>query len=199
MYFINFFFTIVLTLLLILLIPLSFLCMIIDGKLSNIFFYQIRIGINGNKLTVIKFKTFKVNNNNFNSDISNDQLNTFGVLFKKFGLDEIPQVINILKGEMSLVGPRCHAIIYENNYLKLLKNSPNSNFHIRNRRKVLPGLIGLSQIYGFRGDSNDDDEQKYLIRWRYKLDSFYVTNNSIGLNLKIILLYLKKLFLNNLK
>ena len=199
MYFINFFFTIVLVLLLILLIPLSILCMVIDGKLTNIFFHQKRIGINGNNITVIKFKTFKVNDNNFNSDVSNDQLNTFGVLFKKFGLDEIPQVINILKGEMSLVGPRCHAIIYENNYLKLLKNTPNSDLHIRNRRKVLPGLIGLSQIHGFRGDSNNYEEQKYLIRWRYKLDSFYVTNNSLGLNLKIILLYLKKLFFNNLK
>jgi putative colanic acid biosynthesis UDP-glucose lipid carrier transferase len=86
-------------------------------------------------------------------------------------LDELPQLINVIKGQMSLVGPRPHAVAHNEMYRKLIKG-------YMVRHKVLPGITGLAQIRGFRGETRDiaqmkgrvDYDLEYLRHWSIRLD-----------------------------
>lgn len=138
------------------------------------FFFQKRSGKNAKPFYIIKFKTMndkKDKEGNLLPD--NERLTKVGVLVRKTSLDEIPQFINILKGDMSLIGPRPLLPEYENFYDPIQKR----------RSEVTPGITGWAQVNG-----------RNAISWeeRFKLDVWYVDNISFKLDLKILFLTIKK-------
>jgi len=144
-----------------------------------IFFKQKRGGLNENPFYIIKFKTMK-NSNNKNINIKDDKRRTsnLGRILRKYSIDEIPSLINILKGEMSLVGPR--PLLFE--YHKLY------NVHQKKRFLVKPGITGWAQISG-----------RNSISWeqKFNLDIWYIENKSFYLDIKILVKTIAKIFYNN--
>ncbi len=137
-----------------------------DGKP---FFFQLRPGKNGVVFKIIKFKTMndkKDKNGNLLSDA--DRLTKVGKFVRKTSLDEIPQLINVAKGDMSLVGPRPLLT----NYLHLYNNFQNR------RHEVKPGISGWAQVNGRNAISWDK---------KFEYDVWYVDNISFILDVKIIL------------
>lgn len=141
------------------------------------FFFQLRPGKNGKIFKIIKFKTMndkKDSNGNLLSDA--ERLTKIGSFVRKTSLDEIPQLLNVIKGEMSLIGPR--PLLPQ--YLELY-----SDFQKR-RHEVKPGITGWAQVNGRNAISWDD---------KFILDVWYVKNVSFILDVKILLLTIKKVFL----
>ena len=146
-----------------------------DGKP---FFFQKRPGKNGVMFKIIKFKTMndkKDASGNLLSDA--ERLTKIGALVRKTSLDEIPQLINVLKGEMSLIGPRPLLPEYLNLY----------NDFQRRRNEVRPGISGWAQVNG-----------RNTISWEQKFDYdvWYVDHQSFLLDLKILLMTVKKVFVS---
>ena len=147
---------------------LIMVCLFIVNK-GKPFFFQDRVGKNGNVFKIIKFKTmndFKNENNDFLED---DLRKTkFGNFIRKTSLDELPQLINVLKGEMSFVGPR-----------PLLTNYFHMYSQFQNQRHLVQsGITGLVQVSG-----------RNSISWekRFELDVFYAKNCSFILDFKILM------------
>lgn len=140
------------------------------------FFFQKRPGKNERVFKIVKFKTMndkKDENGNLLSD--SERLTKIGSFVRKTSLDEIPQLINVLKGDMSLIGPRPLLIQYLPLYNEVQKR----------RHEVRPGITGWAQING-----------RNAISWQQKFeyDVWYVDNISLGLDIKILFLTLKKVF-----
>lgn len=156
--------------------PLIFLIIIlIKLKLgSPIVFKQKRPGLHGKPFTIYKFRSM-TDECDENGELFPDEerLTSFGKFLRKFSLDELPQIFNVIKGDLSLVGPRPLAI----EYLPLY-----SSFQAR-RHEVKPGITGWAQI---NGRNNISWERKF------ELDVWYVDNRSLFLDMKIILLTIKK-------
>jgi len=145
---------------------------------GNPFFFQERPGKNEHIFKVIKFKTmndFKDKKGNLLPD--KDRLTKVGLFIRKTSLDEIPQLLNVIKGDMSLIGPR--PLLVE--YLSLYNNEQ------KKRHNVKPGITGWAQING-----------RNAISWeeKFKLDIYYIENLSFLLDLKIIFLTLKKVIIS---
>jgi Undecaprenyl-phosphate glucose phosphotransferase len=166
---------------LILLSPLMLLAAIavmLDSK-GPIFFEQIRHGYNNKPIRVLKFRTMLANpETEFRQATSDDpRITRIGRIFRITGIDELPQLVNILRGDMSVVGPRPHAIPHNRMFIP----------HIRNfsrRHNVKPGLTGWAQVNGLRGET--DTLEKMQRRVEY--DLYYIDNWSLLFDLKIILL-----------
>ena len=140
------------------------------------FFFQRRPGLNERIFSIIKFKTMndkKDANGNLLSDA--ERLTPIGAFVRKTSLDEIPQLINVIKGDMSLIGPR--PLLPE--YLPLYSTEQ------KKRHKVRPGITGWAQVNG-----------RNAISWtkKFELDVWYVENISFLLDLKILFLTIKKVF-----
>ena len=157
---------------LIFLLPLMSLIylLVIINLGSPAFFLQERVGKDNKIFKMIKFRTMKNStdkNGNLLSD--NERVTKFGSFLRSFSLDELPELINILKGDMSLVGPRALLVQYLGLY---------NDEQIR-RHEVLPGLTGWAQING-----------RNSITWseKFKLDVWYVDNWSLWLDIKIFFL-----------
>lgn len=157
---------------LIFLLPLMSLIylLVIINLGSPAFFLQERVGKDNKIFKMIKFRTMKNStdkNGNLLSD--NERVTKFGGFLRSFSLDELPELINILKGDMSLVGPRALLVKYLGLY---------NDEQIR-RHEVLPGLTGWAQING-----------RNSITWseKFKLDVWYVDNWSLWLDIKIFFL-----------
>ena len=140
------------------------------------FFFQLRPGKNDKIFKIIKFKTMndkKESEGNLLSDAK--RLTKVGAFVRKTSLDEIPQLINVIKGEMSLVGPRP----------LLLEYLPLYNDFQKRRHEVKPGITGWAQVNG-----------RNLISWQQKFeyDIWYVENISFLLDCKIVFLTIKKVF-----
>lgn len=142
-----------------------------DGKP---FFYQVRPGKNERLFKIIKFKTMNDRKNASGTLLADaDRLTRLGKLVRRTSLDEIPQLINVIKGEMSLVGPRPLLIEYLPLYNDIQKR----------RHLVKPGITGWAQVNG----RNDISWDKKLA-----LDVWYVANQSFILDLKIIIRTISK-------
>tara|TARA_Y100000385_G_C12985389_1_gene590366 strand:+ start:510 stop:1118 length:609 start_codon:yes stop_codon:yes gene_type:complete len=146
---------------------------------GNPFFFQLRPGKNEKLFSIIKFKTMndkKDSNGNLLSD--SERLTKVGNFVRKTSLDEFPQLINVLKGEMSLIGPR--PLLPE--YLPLY------NEFQKRRHEVKPGLTGWGQVNGRNG-----------ISWqkKFKLDIWYIDNISLVLDVKILILTIKKVLISD--
>jgi undecaprenyl phosphate N,N'-diacetylbacillosamine 1-phosphate transferase len=141
------------------------------------FFFQLRPGKNEKLFKIIKFKTM-TDCKNINGNLLSDaeRLTKVGSFVRKTSLDEIPQLINVLKGDMSLIGPR--PLLPE--YLPLY------NTKQRKRHQLKPGITGWAQINGRNAISWDQ---------KFESDVWYVNNLSFLLDLKIILITVVKVFL----
>lgn len=149
------------------LILLVFLCRWLLG--SPVFFRQTRVGMNEQPFTVLKFRTMlDARDAAGNLLPDGERLTRFGTLLRTTSLDELPELLNVIRGDMSLVGPRPL-------YARYL---PYYNDRERMRHAVRPGLTGWAQIHG-----------RNFLPWneRLALDVWYVENRSLWLDLKIIL------------
>ncbi|UZT96148.1 exopolysaccharide biosynthesis polyprenyl glycosylphosphotransferase [Chryseobacterium fluminis] len=144
-----------------------------------VFFIQKRYGFHEEVFNCIKFRTMIINDESSTKTTSeNDaRITGFGKLLRKTSLDEMPQFINVLKGEMSIVGPRPHMLAVDNYYKPKI-----GRYSLRSM--VSPGITGLAQVNGLRGDSGDVEIE---MTKRVLADAFYVRNWSFVLDLVIIL------------
>lgn len=144
------------------------------------FFYtHKRNGIDYKEFECYKFRSLKTTSVVKGTYVKqNDKRVTrIGKFLRKTSIDELPQFINVLKGDMSVVGPRPHMLSYTNDYSKKI-----DKYSFIFRHKVKPGVTGLAQIKGFRGEIKSDDD----IINRIKFDIFYIENWSLFLDVKII-------------
>jgi undecaprenyl phosphate N,N'-diacetylbacillosamine 1-phosphate transferase len=143
---------------------------------GNPFFFQFRPGKNGKIFKIIKFKTMNDKKDIVGNLLSDDQrLTKIGKFVRKTSLDEIPQLLNVIKGDMSLIGPR--PLLPE--YLPLYNEVQ------KGRHEIKPGITGWAQVNG-----------RNAISWQQKFeyDVWYVKNFNFLLDIKIFLLTLKKVF-----
>lgn len=156
------------------------------GTKGPVFFVQKREGYRGGFFGCIKFRTMVVNANSDTkwADDNDKRLTKFGKFLRLSALDEMPQFINVLIGDMSIVGPRPHPINLNKEYNTLIHG-----FNKRHRFK--PGITGLAQSKGYSGFISSYND----MRERVKIDIFYFKNWSVLLDLKIVLLTTYKVFL----
>lgn len=166
------------------LIPLMFFIIKLDSP-GPAFFIQERIGVRRKPFKCYKFRTLSINQsepNQLHLVIKSDpRVTRVGKILRQTNLDELPQFINVFKGEMSVVGPRPHALSFEQEYEKVFEG-------IKMRYTVRPGLTGWAQINGLRGDVVDKELNKFRILDRMKYDLWYIENWSMKLDLQIIFL-----------
>ena len=142
-----------------------------------VFFKQKRNGLNGKEFVCYKFRSMKVNDDADRLQATeNDPRKTkFGDFMRRMSIDELPQFINVLKGDMSIVGPRPHMVKHTEEYSKLI-----DKYMVRHW--VLPGITGWAQVNGARGET----KELWQMEDRIKKDVWYVENWSFSLDLKII-------------
>lgn len=166
-----------LCLVLLLMIPLLVLAVVVRIKLgSPVLFSQIRPGMYGQPFKMVKFRTM-TDERNAAGELLPDaaRLTHFGRFLRSTSLDELPELLNVLKGEMSLVGPR--PLLVE--YLPLYSETQ------RRRHEVRPGITGWAQVNGRNALGWDE---------KFKLDVWYVDHQSFCLDMKILMLTVKKVF-----
>jgi putative colanic acid biosynthesis UDP-glucose lipid carrier transferase len=155
----------------------------IGVKLSSpgpVFFKQRRYGLNGREIRVLKFRTMTVCEDGANvkqATKGDARVTRFGAFLRQTSLDELPQFIQVLTGEMSIVGPRPHAVAHNELY--------RSQIHgYMLRHKVKPGITGWAQVNGWRGETDTVDKMEK----RVEHDLEYIHNWDLGWDLKIIFL-----------
>lgn len=170
--------------------PLLYLLLKLESK-GAVFYIRERNGLDYKKFKCYKFRTLKANGNNgLHVDVDDDRVTKIGRFLRRTSIDELPQFINVLKGDMSVVGPRPHMLAYNKAYSKQV-----DNVQLMARHRILPGITGLAQIRGFRGAIERDSD----IIGRVKLDLFYIRNWSVLLDIKIIFKTLFGLFKGDAK
>jgi len=143
-----------------------------------VFFRQTRLGQGGKAFGIFKFRTMHVmeNGDTVVQATQNDRRVTrSGKWLRSTSLDELPQLFNVLAGDMSLVGPRPHAVAHDIYYGAAI-----SNYALR--QKVKPGITGWAQVNGARGATPTIE----IMQARVELDAWYVANANIALDLKIL-------------
>jgi Undecaprenyl-phosphate glucose phosphotransferase len=168
--------------LLIALAPLFFVVGILI-KLESpgpVIFSQRRKGFNGRTFTIFKFRTMNVLEDGHiipQTRRNDPRVTRVGRILRATSIDELPQLINVLQGQMSLVGPRPHAVAHDDGYAKRIAN-------YASRQHVKPGLTGWAQINGFRGETF----RLELMERRVDCDLWYIKNWSFWLDLRILVL-----------
>lgn len=144
---------------------------------SPIIFKQNRVGLHGRVFEIYKFRSMKHSNSLevLQAHEETERISKFGNILRQSNLDELPQLINILSGSMSVVGPRPHEISQDKYYLETI-----DGYHLR--YKVKPGLTGHAQVNGFSGPIYN----KNIILRRVENDIYWVNNKSMVLYFKII-------------
>jgi Undecaprenyl-phosphate glucose phosphotransferase len=141
-----------------------------------IFFVQRRYGFNQQPFRIIKFRTMHTLDDGGQQAKRDDaRLTRVGAWLRRWNIDEVPQLFNVLTGDMSLVGPRPHPLPLDENYQRRI------SLYAR-RHNVKPGITGWAQIHGYRGETDTDDK----MRNRIKYDLSYIDSWSLWLDLKII-------------
>jgi len=166
------------------LIPFIGIFILIESA-GPIFFSQQRSGKNNKKFKCLKFRSMHINKeaDTLQATKSDFRITRVGAFLRRTSLDEFPQFINVLIGEMSLVGPRPHMVKHTSDYSKIV-----DNFMIRQFLK--PGITGWAQINGFRGQITDNQQ----IKSRLTSDLWYLENWTIWLDIRILFLTVYKVF-----
>jgi exopolysaccharide biosynthesis polyprenyl glycosylphosphotransferase len=167
--------------LLIVLAPvLAFIALWIAGDTPGpVLFRQTRLGLGGKAFTIVKFRTMTVLENGANvvQATENDpRVTRAGRMLRKSSLDELPQLLNVISGEMSLVGPRPHALAHDEYYAACIDG-------YTQRQSVKPGITGWAQVNGSRGETPTLDSMKR----RVVLDAWYAANANLVLDIEILL------------
>lgn len=153
-----------------------------------VLFRQLRYGMDGKPIRVWKFRSMRVmeNDENVVQATKNDiRVTKVGKFLRSTSLDELPQFFNVWYGQMSVVGPRPHAVAHNEQYRALIQG-------YMLRHKVKPGITGLAQINGWRGETDTLEKMEKRIEY----DLLYIRGWSIWLDLKIIFLTVFKGFIN---
>ena len=143
-----------------------------------VLFRQHRTGFNGRKFSIYKFRTMTTmdNGTEVRQAIRNDaRVTRVGRWLRSTSIDELPQLLNVLAGHMSLVGPRPHAVAHDDHYSCVI-----SDYAMR--QHVKPGITGWAQVNGFRGETAEIDQ----MRQRVEHDVWYISNWSFLLDIRII-------------
>lgn len=150
-----------------------------------VFFKQKRNGLNGEEFYCYKFRSMKVNADSDRVQATKDdpRKTPFGNFMRKTSIDELPQFINVFKGEMSIVGPRPHMVAHTEEYSKLI-----DKYMVRHW--VRPGITGWAQVTGARGET----KELWQMEDRIRKDIYYVENWTFSLDLKIIFLTVWNVF-----
>jgi len=157
----------------------------LDSK-GPVFFLQSRYGIDGKEINVWKFRSMYICDDGIVQARRHDsRVTRIGLLLRKTSLDELPQLFNVVLGSMSLVGPRPHAVAHNEMYRKTIKG-------YMSRHQIKPGITGLAQISGCRGETETVQKMKK----RIEFDLYYIRSWSLILDLKIMVLTIKQVFLN---
>lgn len=175
-------------LVLILVFPILLLILTPIIKLTSpgpIFFKQKRTGINGKSFDCYKFRSMKVNDDadKHSATKGDSRVTKIGAFMRKTSIDELPQFINVIKGEMSIVGPRPHMLKHTEEYSAEIEK-----FMVRHL--VKPGITGWAQVCGFRGETKTVEDMEN----RVKRDVWYIENWTFILDLKIIFLTVFNIF-----
>jgi len=158
------------------LLPIIMLLVKLSSK-GPVFFKQQRTGLGNTSFWCYKFRTMKVNTNSDRTQATkNDKrITRIGSFLRKSNLDELPQIFNVLKGEMSIVGPRPHMLKHTEEYSAQI-----DNYLVRHFAK--PGITGWAQVNGCRGETTELEQMEDRIDY----DIWYIENWSLLLDLKII-------------
>ncbi|CAI1854239.1 Putative colanic biosynthesis UDP-glucose lipid carrier transferase [Serratia fonticola] len=153
-----------------------------------VIFKQKRYGMDGKPIAVWKFRSMSVMENGsevVQAKKGDVRLTRIGAFLRSTSLDELPQFFNVITGDMSIVGPRPHAVYHNEQYRKLIKG-------YMLRHKMKPGITGWAQINGWRGETDTLDKMQR----RVEFDLDYISNWSVWFDLKIIFLTIFKGFVN---
>ena len=139
---------------------------------------QIRAGLQNRRFPIYKFRTMRADNHELARQVhdGDERVYPIGKWLRKLSIDEVPQFWNVLRGEMSIVGPRPHLIEHNNQFSQLM-----ANYHVRTF--VKPGITGLAQVRGFRGEARNHSD----IEKRVACDIEYLENWNLSLECGIIL------------
>jgi putative colanic acid biosynthesis UDP-glucose lipid carrier transferase len=154
-----------------------------------VFFAQRRAGLDHAEFRVLKFRTMSCVEDGpvvQQASRNDSRVTRLGNILRRTSLDELPQLINVICGEMSLVGPRPHALAHNEQYGALVER-------YANRHRVRPGITGWAQVNGFRGPTVETE----LMRKRVEYDLFYIENWSFWFDLKILILTPLKVILGD--
>ncbi len=178
--------------LIVLFLPVLIACSLILklNKSESILFNQSRNGMMGEEFNIYKFRTMSVTDAG-DGDVKQAQkhdprVTKVGAFLRKTSMDELPQLFNVLRGDMSIVGPRPHAVSHNDHYDNLVES-----YAARNR--VKPGITGWAQIHGCRGETDTLDKMKKRVAY----DLYYIENWSLLMDLKVMLLTPFALFHKN--
>ena len=157
------------------LLPLAGLIIRLNSP-GPIFFVQLRTGKNGRKFKCFKLRTMYHNKNaKFRQATAHDpRITHIGGLLRKTGIDELPQFINVLLGDMSVVGPRPHAVQHDREFWDVIPKYPI-------RYTIKPGITGLAQVRGARGETEALRKMEHRVRY----DLYYIKKQSFALDLKL--------------
>lgn len=142
-----------------------------------LFFNQERTGLNGRTFMMYKFRSMHVNDdaNRVQATLNDPRKFPFGKIMRKTSIDELPQIYNVLVGDMSLIGPRPHMLAHTEYYSRHIP-------YYMDRHAVKPGLTGWAQVTGWRGDT----PELWMMEGRVIRDIWYIEHRSIWLDVKII-------------
>ena len=149
----------------------------LDGP-GPVIFRQNRKGFNGQPFVMFKFRTMTVQEDGdavTQATRHDSRVTNIGRLLRAASIDELPQLVNVVRGEMSLSGPRPHALAHDNYFEKVLED-------YAFRHHVKPGMTGWAQVHGLRGATPTVD----VISQRVKMDLWYINNWSLWLDLQIL-------------
>lgn len=163
------------------LVPIIALIIKMQSK-GPVFFKQLRSGINGKDFVCYKFRSMEMNDeaDTLQATADDERKFPFGDFMRRTNIDELPQFINVLKGDMSVVGPRPHMLYHTEIYSALIEKYMVRHF-------VKPGITGLAQISGYRGETSELS----LMEGRVKKDIEYIENWSIWFDIRICLQTIK--------
>ena len=153
-----------------------------------LFFRQKRTGIDGKDFEMLKFRSMHVNADADKVQATKDDPRKypFGNFMRKSNIDELPQFLNVLKGDMSFVGPRPHMLLHTEQYSQLIDKYMVRHF-------VKPGLTGWAQVTGFRGET----KELWQMEGRVKRDIWYIEHWSIWLDIRIVWMTFKTIFIHD--
>ena len=157
------------------------LCIRREGP-GPILFRQTRYGFNQEPFRIFKFRTMRTMEDGAQvkaATRSDPRVTCVGAFLRRFSIDELPQLLNVLKGEMSIVGPRPHALAHDQRYVERISR-------YARRHNVKPGITGWAQVCGHRGEIHNDESMQL----RIEHDLYYVDNWSLWLDVKIVLMTL---------